>query len=273
MDASADPTSLPAFLSVHAMLVKAGIPVPHCLAQEVSKGWLLLQDCGDETLMRYGQHHDADPYYRIAIAQMVSWQRSVCPALPAFEPLVHRELSWFPERWCDAHCQAPLSSEERDDYANICDMLLANWAQQPQVPVHRDFHSRNLMVMDDTCVWLDFQDAVQGVLLYDAVSLLYDAYVIFPSDQRRALAEFVRQCQCEQGVTWAEDADRWWEAWLWTALQRQLKMVGLFPKLGREPGKAHFLRDLEKVLLDMKALALTDKRMAPLAALLARRGV
>ena len=127
-------------------------------------------------------------------------------------------------------------------------LILDNNLAQPKVFVHRDFHSRNLMLAEPNPGILDFQDAVEGPITYDLVSLLRDAYVEW--DEERQIDWAVRYWQRARGAGLPVDADfsAFWRDFEWMGVQRQLKVLGIFARLYHRDGKAAYLDDMPRVL-------------------------
>jgi N-acetylmuramate 1-kinase len=167
------------FVRVARLLRDAGVNAPEILAEDLPRGFLLLTDLGTHTYLSALDDTLAPALYSAATDALILWQRATRPhELPPYdEALLSRELDLFPEWYVARHLGIDLSNAQRETLAAAFGRILANNLAQPRVYVHRDYHSRNLMVADPNPGVLDFQDAVVGPVTYDLVSLLRDAYV------------------------------------------------------------------------------------------------
>jgi aminoglycoside/choline kinase family phosphotransferase len=208
-----------------------GIQVPQIFAEDLANGFLLLEDFGDNTFFR-ALTKDPDNYYRKAIDALIPIQFAR-PAdsylLPAFdEKLLRFELSLFTDWLLTRKLGLQLTEQEQLTLQGFFDQLVSNALQQPIINVHRDFHSRNLMVKtDNTLGILDFQDAVMGPVSYDLVSLLRDCYIKWPRDKvSQWRSYYLEQLRIRQGILYNEkDFSRWFDL---TGMQRHLKAAGIF---------------------------------------------
>jgi len=253
MDAPPGKEDVGPYVRVAGMLREIGVNAPRILERS-DAGFLLLTDLGSvmylPELAKAGQ---ADALYRDAIAALVRIQsRGAAHArlLPPYdEKLLRFEMSLFPDWLLQRHLDLPLSSEEAAMLTQAMDALVANAFEQPQVFVHRDYHSRNLMVCaGNNPGILDFQDAVRGGLAYDLVSLLRDSYIAWPPERVVAWALQYRQLALAHGIAAGRDDAqflRWFDL---MGLQRQLKVAGIFARLCHRDGKAGYLADIPRTL-------------------------
>jgi aminoglycoside/choline kinase family phosphotransferase len=158
------------------------------------------------------------------------------------------ELSLFCDWLCERHLEINLSDAEKKSWFTCCDTLIENALQQERVFVHRDFHSRNLMVTDmNNPGILDFQDAVEGPLTYDLVSLLKDCYVKWPAEQiERWALSFYERLPDESRKNL--DATAFIRQFDLTGVQRHLKAAGIFARLLHRDGKAGYMQDVPRTL-------------------------
>jgi len=180
MDAPPPQEDVRPFIHVAELFGATGASVPQVLARDVERGFLLLSDLGTATYLQQLSHDTAHKLYLDAIDALVLIQAQSRPGqLPEYDrALLQRELMLFPDWYIGKHLGVTLSEKQTASLHKVFDILLANNLAQPQVYVHRDYHSRNLMVVDTGNPGiLDFQDAVYGPITYDLVSLLRDAYV------------------------------------------------------------------------------------------------
>lgn len=247
------------FLQVRALLAEHGLQVPTLIAENAEDGFLALGDLGDQTLSitlaeKPDEAFHADPYYRAALKDLVQLQQINPAALPAYDASrLQQELMLFPEWFLTRHLGVDFDRVKLDAaFATLIDNLL----RQPAGLVHRDYHSRNLMVLAAATPatpapqlgMLDFQDAVVGPLTYDVVSLLRDAYVFWP--EHVELDWLVRYWEVARhaGLPLSPDFATFYRDYEWTGLQRHLKILGIFARLHYRDGKARYLDDLPRVL-------------------------
>jgi len=254
MDAPPEKENVEPYLRVAAMLGEIGVNAPRTLARDLEYGFLLLTDLGRTMyLPELTKPGRAEPLYRDALLALVRIQSrgaAYAAQLPPYdERLLRLEMSLFPDWLLGRHLALELSAAERCMLASAMDALVANALEQPQVFVHRDYHSRNLMVCPGHNPGiLDFQDAVHGPLTYDLVSLLRDSYVAWPPERVRAWALEFRRLAEEAGLAAGGDEAqflRWFDL---VGVQRQLKVGGIFARLWHRDGKEGYLADIPRTL-------------------------
>ncbi len=239
---------------VHAAFVmaQAGISVPRVLASDLDQGFLLLDDFGSITYLQALDSATAPTLYRDASEALVRLQlASRAGVFPAYDrALLGREIDLYPQWYVTRHRQAELTDDERNVMRQAFDLLLDATSAQSAVYVHRDYHSRNLMVLPGASSpgVLDFQDAVYGPVTYDLVSLLRDAYIHWPEEQVIDLAIRHWERARKAGLPIAGDFGDFYRDFEWMGLQRHLKVLGIFARLCHRDGKARFLADLPLVL-------------------------
>jgi N-acetylmuramate 1-kinase len=276
MDAPPEKEDVGPFIKVAQMLVDAGINAPRVVAQNVDGGFLLLTDLGNSTyLTELKNDLRTDALYRDALIALVQMQSRCLHAreLPAYDAaLLRREMDLFPEWFVGKHLGltldgAALAGLEKA-FACLIDAALA----QPKVFVHRDYHSRNLMISDSVEFGpnpgvLDFQDAVYGPITYDLVSLLRDCYVAWPLERVQG---WVRE-YCALAGAARLDVGSETECWRWFELmgvQRHLKAIGIFARLWHRDGKVGYLHDIPRTLQYIRAVAPRYAELQPLAQLI-----
>jgi aminoglycoside/choline kinase family phosphotransferase len=258
MDAPPGKEDMEPYIRIAAMLVDVGVNAPRVLERNHEEGFLLNSDLGSRTyLMELEERGDADRLYADAIESLVRIQsRGVTHAaqLPPYDDaLLRREMTLFPEWFCGRHLGLSLSAEDAAALGAVFGVLSAAALQQPRVFVHRDYHSRNLMVGDGARHGanpgiLDFQDAVCGPVTYDLVSLLRDCYVAWPAEKVREWATRFRASAQRSGVdVGSSEADfmRWFDL---MGVQRHLKAIGIFARLWHRDGKPGYLNDIPRTL-------------------------
>jgi hypothetical protein len=253
MDAPPDREDSAPFVTVARALAAIGVPVPEILEVDLARGFLLLSDLGSTHLLAtLKAGADPEASYAPAASALLTMQTAGAAAagtLPAYdEALLVREMSLFPDWFLDRHLQSPPDANARQMLDRVAKRLVGSAQEQPQVFVHRDYHSRNLMVTNDGGVGvIDFQDAVLGPVTYDLVSLYKDCYVAWPKAQVIDWVEMHRQRLAAAGMAVgdARQFRRWFD---WMGLQRHLKVLGIFARLWYRDGKAGYLADLPLVL-------------------------
>jgi len=215
--------------------------------------------------------------YRGTINALVRLQAApttaLSQALPPYDrALLLRELALYPDWYIAQHKGVTLTTQETAQLHHGFEQLVNAALAQPQVTVHRDWHSRNLMVLaagDEPGV-LDFQDAVQGPLTYDLVSLLRDAYIAW--DDERVLDWAIRYWEQARaaGVPVQPDFGLFWRDFEWMGLQRHLKVLGIFARLHLRDGKDRYLADLPRVLQYVTQAVHRYDALAPLARIIDR---
>ncbi|UMR31444.1 phosphotransferase [Massilia sp. MB5] len=271
MDAPPERENVPAFLKVDAMLAEASVHVPAIVAQDVERGFLLLSDLGTTTYLQALNHDNAAALYAQALHALVKFQqRSQAGVLPEFDrAFMLREMNLFPEWYIGKHLNAALTEAQSAELQKVFDAIIGHCLPQPQVYMHRDFHSRNLMLVDDNNPGvIDFQDAVYGPVTYDAASLLRDGYVQW--DEELVLDWVIRYWQHAKsaGVPVHKDFDAFYKDFEYMALQRHLKMLGLFCRLNYRDGKDVYLGDLPIVMDYVRKTANRYRDLKPLVKLL-----
>ncbi len=271
MDAPPPQEDVRPFVHVAALFAATGVTVPNILASDIEQGFLLLSDLGSTTYLKQLSPDTAHKLYMDAIEALVQLQVHSAPGqLPEYDrELLHRELMLFPDWYLSKHRNAVLDDKQRSDLKSVFDTLLANNLAQAQVFVHRDYHSRNLMVLQSGNPGiLDFQDAVYGPITYDLVSLLRDAYIEW--DEEMVLDWAVRYWEHARraGLPIAPDIDMFYRDFEFMGLQRHLKVLGIFARLYHRDGKDGYLTDMPLVMQYVRKTAYRYKEFSPLIRLL-----
>lgn len=282
MDAPPDREDLGPFLRVAHILNEVGVNAPKVLAQDLRQGFLLLTDLGSEqylTTLEAARAAGADQriqsLYGDALGSLLRMQREArkaAAALPAYDgALLVREMELLPEWFLQRHLQLPVDTDTRRLLDRTWEALVASAAAQPASFVHRDYHSRNLMVCAPGAPGiLDFQDAVRGPVTYDLVSLLKDCYIAWPVPQVRAWALDYRRRLIGAGIPGGRDEAQFLEWFDLMGLQRHIKVLGIFARLWYRDGKAGYLKDLPLVLRYTQDAARAYPQVAPFAEFLER---
>lgn len=260
------------FLKVGELMRNAGLHAPRVYAEDLGAGFLLLEDLGPHTMLDVVDEGNAERLYTAAIEALARWQKASRPGvLPDYdETLLRRELGLFPEWFLDVHLGVTLDAAERAAWAGVCDALVATALAQPRVYVHRDYMPRNLVPGEPLPGILDFQDAVFGPVAYDPICLVKDAFLSWPESRVSGWLRAYHARARAAGVpvpAWprfARDCD-------WIGLQRHLKVLGIFARLGHRDGKAKYAADTPRFVRYVMEVAPRYPELAPLVALFKRR--
>ena len=270
MDAPPPQEDCRPFVHVAALFGTAGVHVPRVMAEDLERGFLLLTDLGDTTYLSALNDATADRLYLDALDALVRIQRSTRSGeLPEYDrALLERELNLFPDWYVARQLGRTLDDTQREVIRSSFELILVENLAQPRVYVHRDYHSRNLMVCEPNPGILDFQDAVHGPITYDLVSLLRDAYIEWPEE--RVLDWCIRYWEKARAAALPVHADfgEFYRSFEWMGAQRQLKVVGIFARLCHRDGKEAYLRDQPLVMRYLKRTCRRYVDLAPLARLL-----
>jgi aminoglycoside/choline kinase family phosphotransferase len=265
---------------VHAADVfgRAGVTVPTVLEADLERGFLLLSDFGSTTYLDVLDERTAPRLYQDATGMLVTMQRASRPGVfgEYDHALLMREARLYPEWYVARHKGVTLDDDERRVLDDALELIVRANLAQPRVFVHRDYHSRNLMVLDGTPAGpaspgvLDFQDAVHGPITYDLVSLLRDAYIQW--DEEQVLDWAIRYWEQARaaGLPVSADFGEFYRDFEWMGLQRHLKVLGIFARLHHRDGKDRYLADLPRVLGYVTAVVKRYSALGPLARLLDR---
>ncbi|HEY1058052.1 MAG TPA: phosphotransferase [Limnobacter sp.] len=279
MDAPPDKEDVRPFLMVGKLLRDGGVRAPQVLAEQVEQGFLLLEDFGNTTMLAALRTADAaaDPLYRAALQDLVTMQANVrVDGLPAYSAeKLQTEMDLFDTWYVGKHFQSELTDQEKNWLITIKRTLVDSALSEAQVFVHRDYHSRNLMVTGveggkPQLGMLDFQDAVQGPLSYDLVSILRDAYVEWPEDMTVDWAIRYWEQAKKAGLSIPHDASEFYRQFDFMGLQRHLKILGIFARLYHRDGKSQYLNDLPLVLAYVRSVASRYIAFKPLLLVLDR---
>lgn len=269
MDAPPTKESCRPFIAIDRTFQQLGLRVPKIYCADPAQGFLLLSDFGDCQLLDCLTHETVDGYYQTALEDLLVIQQ--CRAvedyvLPNFDDaLYQRELSLFSDWYLKRHLGVDLSVKDRQVLDHISQLLIEMALAQPQVFVHRDYHSRNLMVLPDKQLGiLDFQDAVWGPITYDLMSLVRDCYIEWPYERVKAWSLDFQHRLLKEGLLKKDDPDQfllWCDA---IALQRHLKCIGIFSRLNYRDNKSDYMNDVPRVLSYAKSVCQRHLEFEPL---------
>ncbi|MCB1772388.1 MAG: phosphotransferase [Gammaproteobacteria bacterium] len=262
------------FVRVETLLRDAGLHAPEILSRDLEQGFLLLEDLGSRSYLDALDDQSADPLYGDAMQALLTMQRDVpFGGLPPYDrALLEREMRLFDEWLLQRHLGIELDRSTRRMLDAAKEALVANALAQPVVCVHRDYHSRNLMVVDGFNPGIiDFQDAVAGPVTYDLVSLLRDCYVRWDDARVDAWVADYWQAARRAGLLSDVSASRFLRWFDLMGVQRQLKASGIFARLNHRDGKPGYLADIPRTLGYIVAVGERRTEIADLAALVSDR--
>lgn len=253
MDAPPARENCARYVQVAEAFARRGVHVPEVLAADYEQGFLLLSDLGTHLYLDVLHESNVERLYGDALGALLALQacgpteESLLPPYDAV--LLQREMALFPEWYLQRHCRCHLDQQQRAVLEHSFACLVSNALEQPRVCVHRDFHSRNLMVTDHNNPGiLDFQDAVRGPVTYDLVSLLRDCYIEWPRARVEDWALGYQRLAVQSGVLREENDSRFLRWFDLMGVQRHLKAVGIFCRLQYRDNKSGYLRDIPRTL-------------------------
>jgi N-acetylmuramate 1-kinase len=286
MDAPPQQEDSRPFVAIARLMQAAGVRVPEVLAWDEGHGFMLLTDLGDQTLLTAlhpEQPAAALPYFQDALAALLDWQRASRPGvLPPYDAaLLQRELQLFPEWYLGQHKGVVLTATQHTQLQQTFALVVARNLSAPQVFVHRDFMPRNLMLPQAgfepsdpqrRLGVLDFQDAVYGPVTYDIACLMRDAFLTWEEDMVLDVTvrywERARRAGLLDHDGWSDDFGAFYRAVDWMALQRHLKVAGIFARLSLRDGKPRYLADAPRFVHYIRHVAARYRELTPLLRLI-----
>lgn len=251
MDAPPDREDSGPFVKIAEAFESIGLNVPHIHARDLDQGFMLLEDLGSELYLDNLTTESVDRLYGDALGALATLQ--ACGPrrhLPPYDrSLLMREMALFRDWLVSKELNLRLSDAESSMLDQVFELLVENALEQPQVCVHRDYHSRNLMLTQSHNPGiLDFQDAVVGPVTYDLVSLLRDCYISWPPDQVREWVMGYFELAVQSGILRAGHEARFLNWFDLMGVQRHLKASGIFARLNRRDGKPGYLKEIPRTL-------------------------
>ncbi len=276
MDSPPDREPVSPWLDIRTLLGNGGVRVPQVLAEDVERGFLLLEDLGHQTYLHAIDADNADALFDAAIGQLLKLQAVTPPqGFPAYdEALLTRELRLFDEWFLGRHLGATLDCGDLEKLELVYRRLIDSALAQPRVLVHRDFMPRNLMPPLDAAfpgnpAVLDFQDAVLGPIAYDPICLFKDAFLSWPQARIDAWLDRYHARARAAGLPvpalarFRRDAD-------WIGVHRHLKVIGIFARLNYRDAKPKYLADASRFLAYLDGVVPKYPELVPLGELLDR---
>ena len=262
------------WLKIGQQLAAAGLHVPAVHAQDLEQGFLLIEDLGNRLYLRELDEHNADALYGDAMDALLRMQAKMDHRdLPPFDRgVLVRGLEVMPEWFLGRHLGHTPTADERDVLEAAFALIIRNAQEQPRVFVHRDYHSRNLLVVErNNPGVIDFQGALAGPITYDLASLLRDAYIVWPRERVEGWAESYRRRLRDAGVIDADvDATRFLRWFDLTGMHRHVRVLGQFYRLWYRDGKPGYLADVPRVYHYVVSVARSYPELADFVALIER---
>jgi aminoglycoside/choline kinase family phosphotransferase len=288
MDAPPEQEDCTPFIDVTQRLRDADVHAPEIIRQDLKQGFLLLEDFGNTPYLDVLNDQTADQLYGDALQALLKIQTADTNSLPEYDDVfLQQEMQLMPEWFLKTHLKITPNTEQQKIIDRTLAVITASVLQQPQVFVHRDYHSRNLMVLSDDssqeniqkskkrggCALktsknnpgiIDYQDAVLGPITYDLVSLLRDCYIRWPNEKiAKWVLDYKKQAENAGFINSVPDATfiQWFD---YMGLQRHIKVLGIFARLNHRDGKVHYLDDLPLTLHYVMEVANKYPLMRPL---------
>jgi aminoglycoside/choline kinase family phosphotransferase len=265
MDAPPDKENSAPWLDIGARLHQAGLHTPEVYAADLKEGFVLMEDLGTRTYLPELNDASADSLYADAFAALARMQNVDAHGLPVFDRAqMVMEMELMPEWFLRRHLGFAASCAQLDVIEAAFTLLVSATLEQPRCFMHRDYHSRNLLITTTNNPGIiDFQGAMLGPIAYDLASLLRDCYIVWPDERVDAWAEQYRS-RFNAHID-AATFRRWFDL---IGLQRHIKVLGIFCRLWYRDGKSGYLADLPRVLHYVLSVARTHPELADFAALL-----
>ena len=271
MDAPPPQENCKPFVDIAGLLAKSGINVPIIYAEDLERGFLLLNDLGNKTYLDVIDGENADDLFKDALQALLAFQQLPMDAvLPSYDvALLRRELELFPEWYVGRELGIELDQEQQVLWQRVSDLLIDSALAQPKVLVHRDYMPRNLMLSEPNPGVLDFQDAVYGPVTYDVTCLFKDAFLSWPDARVRDwLKDYWLQAG-KSGIPVQADFEDFLRASDLMGVQRHLKVIGIFARICHRDGKPRYLGDVPRFFAYIEAVLARRPELAELGELLA----
>lgn len=278
MDAPPEKEDSRPYIEVARRLRALGLNVPEILAEDMAQGFLLITDLGSQSYLEALNPDSVERLYGDALGALVVLQAGIytdSSFLPPYDAaLLHREMELFRQWYLGRHLGLTLTSAQHGVLDQSFAALAQSALEQPRVWVHRDYHSRNLMVFPaHNPGILDFQDAVTGPVTYDLVSLLRDCYIAWPRSQVEEWVMGYHALAQESGIPACEDDVRFLRWFDLMGVQRHLKAIGIFARLNHRDGKPGYLNDIPRTMGYVLDVSARYAELHPLHRMLMELGV
>ncbi|MGY2361645.1 aminoglycoside phosphotransferase family protein [Pseudomonas azotoformans] len=271
MDAPPPQENCKPFVDIAHLLAKSGINVPKIYAEDLPRGFLLLNDLGRKTYLDVIDDKNADALFADAIDALLAFQQLPMDApLPSYDvALLRRELELFPEWYVRRHLGIELDTQQQALWQRVSDHLIDSALAQPKVLVHRDYMPRNLMISEPNPGVLDFQDAVYGPVTYDITCLFKDAFLSWPKARVREWQLGYWERAGQLGIPVQANFDDFLRASDLMGVQRHLKVIGIFARICHRDGKPRYLADVPRFFTYIEAVLADRPELSELGELLA----
>ncbi|UST68825.1 aminoglycoside phosphotransferase family protein [Pseudomonas moraviensis] len=269
MDAPPPQENCKPFVDIAFLLAKSGINVPKIYAEDLERGFLLLNDLGNKTYLDVIDGENADALFHDALQALLAFQQlpMVAP-LPGYDvALLRRELELFPEWYVKHELGIEFDAAQQQQWQHISQLLIDSALAQPKVLVHRDYMPRNLMLSEPNPGVLDFQDAVYGPVTYDVTCLFKDAFLSWPEERVRGWLESYWQQASALDIPVQTDFEDFLRASDLMGVQRHLKVIGIFARICHRDGKPRYLADVPRFFSYIEAVIARRPELAELQAL------
>lgn len=269
MDAPPPQENCKPFVDIAFLLAKSGINVPKIYAEDLERGFLLLNDLGNKTYLDVIDGENADALFHDALQALLAFQQlpMVAP-LPSYDvALLRRELELFPEWYVKRELGIEFDAAQQQQWQHISELLIDSALAQPKVLVHRDYMPRNLMLSEPNPGVLDFQDAVYGPVTYDVTCLFKDAFLSWPEERVRGWLESYWQQASALDIPVQPDFEDFLRASDLMGVQRHLKVIGIFARICHRDGKPRYLADVPRFFSYIDAVIARRPELAELQAL------
>ena len=269
MDAPPPQENCKPFVDIAFLLAKSGINVPKIYAEDLERGFLLLNDLGNKTYLDVIDGENADALFHDALQALLAFQQlpMVAP-LPSYDvALLRRELELFPEWYVKRELGVEFDAAQQQQWQHVSELLIDSALAQPKVLVHRDYMPRNLMLSEPNPGVLDFQDAVYGPVTYDVTCLFKDAFLSWPEERVRGWLESYWQQASALDIPVQPDFEDFLRASDLMGVQRHLKVIGIFARISHRDGKPRYLADVPRFFSYIEAVIARRPELAELQAL------
>ncbi|BFT59913.1 phosphotransferase [Pseudomonas moorei] len=277
MDAPPPQENCKPFVDIAFLLAKSGINVPKIYAEDLERGFLLLNDLGNKTYLDVIDSENADDLFADALQALLAFQQlPMIAPLPGYDvALLRRELELFPEWYVKRELGIEFDAAQQVLWQQVSDLLIDSALAQPKVLVHRDYMPRNLMLSEPNPGVLDFQDAVYGPVTYDVTCLFKDAFLSWPAERVRGWLESYWQQAAALNIPVQPDFEDFLRASDLMGVQRHLKVIGIFARICHRDGKPRYLADVPRFFAYIDEVIARRPELAELDMLLAslRAGV
>ena len=246
MDAPPEKEDCEPFIHITRLLRSVNVNAPDIISMDLEQGFLLLDDLGNRQYLDHLDESSSDDLYSDALVALINMQRIQDHLPPYDKQRLRDEMGLFEPWYLNRHLGISLDDQQKSVLDSIYDLLIESALEQPQVFVHRDYHSRNLMLVDENNPGvIDYQDAVIGPVTYDLVSLFKDCYIEWPRNKvEHWLDQYLQLTPIELSVDRIQFI-RWFDL---MGVQRHLKVLGIFARLNYRDGKSQYLDDLPLTL-------------------------